>query len=184
MSKIIIGLTGQIASGKDVNKKYLEEKYGAKSFRFSTIMREIVTRLGLEINRHNLVNISLCLRKTFGEDLFAKTMANDVMNDAAEIIVVDGIRRLADIEYLKKVPGFHLISVDASPEIRYDRLIKRNENKGDSEKTYEQFLADEKLETEASIPSVMTQAEVTINNNGNFEELYQQIEVIMQNLNK
>jgi len=184
MAKIILGFTGQIASGKDVSKKYLEEKYGAKSFRFSIIMRELLNRLGLEINRYNLVSLSLCLRQTFGEDLFAKTMAKDVAADPAEIIVVDGIRRLADIEYLKKVPGFHLISIDADPKIRYDRLIKRNENKGDSEKTYEKFLDDEKLETEASIPAVMAKAEIALNNDGTLENLYRQIDSLMASLNK
>jgi hypothetical protein len=41
MSKIILGFTGPIASGKEVAKKYIETKYGASSFKFSTILRNI-----------------------------------------------------------------------------------------------------------------------------------------------
>jgi len=184
MSKIILGFTGQIASGKDVCKKYLEEKYGAKSFRFSTIMRELLSRLDLEINRQNLSSISLSLRQTFGEDLFAKTMAKDVTNDQTVIIVVDGIRRLADIEYLKRVSGFYLISIDALAETRYQRVIQRNENIGDHDKTFEQFLSDEKLETEMSIPAVMSQATIKINNNGNLGELYQRLDNMIAEIKK
>lgn len=174
-----------MASGKDVSKIYLEEKYGAKSFRFSTVMREILNRLHLEISRPNLTKVSFCLRQTFGEDLFAKVIANDVASEEAPLIVVDGIRRLADIEYLKKIPGFHLISLEADPKIRYERAVKRNENVGDREKTFEQFLLDhQKLETEVTIPAVMAQAEFIIKNEGSLEDLYAQIEKIMATLKK
>lgn len=182
MSKIIIGFTGPIASGKDASKKYLEEKYQGQSFRFSTVMRELLTRLSLEINRKNLSDISRCLRETFGEDLFAKTMAKDVMADPAEMIIVDGIRRLADIAYLKDVPGFHLISIEADIKIRYERLTKRGENADDSKKTFEGFLADHQLETELSIPAVMAEADFQINNNGSFADLYRQIDEIISTI--
>ena len=41
--KIIIGLTGKIACGKGVTKKYILSKYGerAADYRFSTILRDI-----------------------------------------------------------------------------------------------------------------------------------------------
>jgi dephospho-CoA kinase len=184
MTKIIVGFTGPIASGKDASKKYLEEKYRGKSFRFSTVMREILSRLSLEINRKNLSDVSRCLRETFGEDLFAKTMAKDVMADPANVIIVDGIRRLADIAYLKDVPGFNLISIDADPKIRHARLINRGENADDSRKTFEQFLADHQLETELSIPAVMAEANFKINNDGNFDDLHRQIDEIINTIKK
>lgn len=184
MSKIIVGFTGPIASGKDASKKYLEEKYQGKSFRFSTVMREILSRLSLEINRRNLSDISRCLRETFGEDLFAKTMAKDVMADPTNVIIVDGIRRLADIAYLKDVPGFSLISIDADPKIRHARLINRGENADDSQKTFEQFLADHQLETELSIPAVMAEANFQINNDGDFDDLHRQIDEIINTIRK
>ena len=185
MPKIIIGFTGLMASGKEVSKKYLEEKYGAKSFRFSTVMREILQRLDLEITRYNLVNISYCLRQTFGEDLFAKVMAKDVATETASLVVVDGIRRLADIEYLKKVPGFTLASIEATPEIRHARLVKRAENEGDAQKTFAQFQLDQQqLETEISIPGVMAEAKFRINNDRDFDTLYRQLDGIIAQIKK
>jgi dephospho-CoA kinase len=92
MPKIIIGLAGEIASGKDVTKKYLEINYGASCHRFSTILRDILNRLYLPIKRENMQDISTFLRQRFGEDLLAKIITEDVKNDPHEIVVVDGIR--------------------------------------------------------------------------------------------
>jgi dephospho-CoA kinase len=116
----------------------------------------------------------------FGDDLLAQAMARDVKESDDELIIVDGARRMNDLKYLKEVPGFHLIRIDADQKIRYERMIKRNENKGEADTTYEQFLADHQKETEATIPEVMDNAEFSIDNNGNLESLYTQIDKIIE----
>lgn len=184
MSKIIIGLVGEIASGKDVTKKYLELNYGANCHRFSTILRDILNRLYLPIERVNMQEMSTLLRQKFGEDLLAKIITEDVKNDPREIVVVDGIRRAADMVYLKQLPGFALISVNVEPKLRYERLVKRKENADDATKTYEQFLADGQRETELEIPQVMAGADYKLDNNGTRKNLYAQIEKIMIELEK
>ncbi len=181
--KIIIGLVGQIAAGKGTIAKYLTEKHGAVTYRFSTIMRDILNRLHLEINRKNLQNLSTVLRKQFGEDLFAKVIANDVDKDKNKLIVVDGIRRLADIAYLKDISGFFLVLVVADPQTRYQRLIKRTENSGDSQKTFREFLADQEKEADIEIPQVMAMAKYELNNDGGFDLLYQQIDDLLKKIN-
>ena len=103
MNKKIIGLVGKISSGKGTVAKYMEEKYNANTYRFSTILRDILKRLHSEINRKNLQDVSTALRQTLGEDILAKVMAEDVKKDDNDLIVVDGIRRMADIKYLKKL---------------------------------------------------------------------------------
>jgi len=184
MKKLILGLVGELSSGKDVTKKYLEENYGANCHRFSTILRDVLNRVYLPITRENMQNLSTILRHRFGEDLLAKIIAEDVKNDAHEIIVVDGIRRAADMVYLKKIPGFILVSIEVEAKTRYERLVKRQENADDASKTYEQFLADGKKEAELEIPEVMATANYKIDNNGTFESLYQQIENIIIELEK
>lgn len=184
MKKTVIGLVGEVASGKDVTKKYLEDNYGASCHRFSTILRDVLGRLYLPIVRGNLQNLSTLLRQNFGEDLFAKIVAEDVKNDPHEIIVVDGIRREADMIYLKALPGFVLLSIEVEAKTRYERLINRQENADDSSKTYEQFLADGQKETELDIAKVMATADYKLDNNGNLENLYNQIEKIIIELEK
>jgi len=181
MPKIILGLCGEIASGKGTAVKYLEEKYGATSHRFSTSLRDILKRLYLEINRENMQKVSLVLREGFGQDLLAKVITEDVKNDSGKIIIVDGVRRPADIEYLTKLPEFKLIYITAHIKTRYERIIKRGENADDLNKTFEQFQKDHEAETELLITKIGETAKIKIDNNGDYEALYKQINEIIEN---
>ncbi|MHB8904209.1 MAG: nucleoside/nucleotide kinase family protein [Patescibacteria group bacterium] len=184
MPKLILGFVGPLASGKEAAKKYLEEKYGASGHRFSTMLRDILKRIYLPINRNNMQDLSLALRNCFGSDTLARVIAEDVKNDTTEIVVVDGIRRMDDIVNLKNVEGFYLIGIEAKEEIRYERMKKRNENAGDDKKTFTDFINDGKKEAELEIPTVMSNARFTINNDGSFDDLYKQINEIIIKLEK
>jgi len=179
MEKIIIGLVGQIASGKGTVANYLEKNHQATTYKFSTMFRDILKRAHQEITRENMQGLSTVMRNQFGEDLLAKVMAEDVKNDRGQVIVVDGIRRMADIKYLKELENFKLVAITAKPEIRYERLLKRKENAGDDQKTYEQFLTDQNNEADAEIPVVMATSTAELNNDGDLQELHKQIEKII-----
>jgi len=178
-NKIILGFTGLMACGKGTAAKYLQEKYGADTFRFSTMLRDILDRLYLPQSRENFQIISPLLRETFGQDLMAKVIAKDVEGADSKLIAIDGMRRPADIEYLKKITGFRMVAIDVDAKVRYQRLKARAENPGDKEKTWEQFQAEHQAETEIYIPELMKQADVTIDNNGSLEEFYQQIDKLV-----
>jgi dephospho-CoA kinase len=179
MSKIIIGLVGPLASGKEVVKKYIEENYQAKSYKFSNSLRDILNRIYIPITRENLQNLSLNLRNLFGQDLLAKIITQDAQNDKHDIVIIDGARRLSDISHLQKLDNFKLISIDADLEIRYKRMCERNENEGDNKKTFTEFLEDNNREAEKEIPQVMAAAHFHIDNNQDFNNLYKQINEIM-----
>ena len=85
MKKTIIGLVGELASGKYVTKKYLAENYVASCHRFSSILRDVLSRLYLPIVRANLQKLSTALRQNFSEDIFAKIIAEDVKNDPMKL---------------------------------------------------------------------------------------------------
>ncbi len=184
MEKIIIGLVGPIASGKGETKKYLQKNYGATEHRFSTMLRDLLDRMHIEQSRENLQGISTILRQRFGEDLLAKVLTEDVKNDNQELIVIDGIRRMADIAYLKELSGFCLVSIDADEKTRYQRVVSRNENPGDGEKSFEDFQKDGRAETELTIPEVMEIAKITIKNDGEMEELHANIDKLLGSLRR
>jgi dephospho-CoA kinase len=179
MSKLIIGLVGPSAGGKGTVKDYLRKKFNAEDCRFSTILGDILNRVEVPISRENLQTLSTVLRKTFGEDLLAKAIANDAQKIKSEIAVIDGVRRITDIGHLMPLDNFVLVSVDASPEVRYKRAISRNQYLGDSQKTFEQFLLEHNSEADREIPEVMKSAKVKINNDGSFEDLYQQVDQLI-----
>ncbi len=182
MKKIILGFVGELASGKGTACRYLHKKYGAPSYRFSNILRDLLKRLSLDITRENQQHMSQILRETFGQDTLARVIAADVTGDPSELITVDGVRRLPDLSYLKKIPGFFLVSIIADPLTRYQRLIKRGENSDDTTKTFEQFQRDSQAEAELQIQEAAQTAQWTIDNNGTLDELHQQLEHILQSV--
>lgn len=184
MSKIIIGLVGPVASGKDVSKKYIEEHHGASSYKFSTVLRDILNRLYLPITRENMQDLSLDLRNRFGSDILAKVITADAKSDKGEIVIVDGVRRMDDIIHLSNLPEFKLISIEADINIRYERMKLRNENEGDANKTFAEFENDCQKEAEQEIPIVVSHAAYHLDNNGTLENLYAQIDKIITEINK
>lgn len=178
--KIVLGFVGLIASGKGTAAKYLQEKYSADTFRFSTMLRDLCDRVYLEKSRDNLIKMSEAIRQTFGEDTMSKVISEDAKNAKKDIIVVEGIRRMADIEYLSKLPNFILVEIFAEPTRRWERLTKRGENPDDNTKTYEQFLADHNRSAEISTPEVAKHATEHIDNNGSEGELDRQLDELIE----
>jgi dephospho-CoA kinase len=178
--KIIFGFTGLMASGKGAAALYLGARHAARTFRFSTILRDLLKRLDISETRENLVGVSEAIRHQFGEDILAKAMAHDAATASEACIVIEGIRREADITYLQKLPNFVLVSIDADLRTRYDRLVKRGENADDRSKTWEQFVADQERSTEISVPPVMALAQEHIDNNGTPQDLEHQLDELVK----
>ncbi len=180
MAKIILGFAGEIASGKGTAAKYLVDKYGSGYFRFSTILRDVLKRLHLEESRENAQKLSTLLRQNFSEDILSKAISEDVLSDRHDIIAVDGVRRLSDIKYLKDLPGFRLVYIEADIEKRFERIVKRGENVDDKNKTFEEFVKDNNRETETQIRGMKNDADFAVDNNGAIAELYGKIDGIVE----
>jgi dephospho-CoA kinase len=177
--KIILGLAGEIASGKGTTAQYIIDKHNGSSHRFSTMLRDVARRMYLEENRENLQKLSTIFRQNFHDDLLSMVIAKDVENDEHKIIAIDGVRRLADISYLKKIDGFKLVYIKADIEKRFDRITKRGENTDDAKKTFEEFEKDHQREAELQIKELKNHADYVIDNNDDFDDLYHQIDKII-----
>lgn len=177
---LIIGLVGQMVTGKGTAAEYLNKKYGALNYRFSDPLRDILDRMHTEKTRNNLQKLSTVLRQNFGEDVLAKIIKEDIKNSNYSIATVDGIRRWGDIELIKNAGNFVLTAIETSPEKRYERMIKRKENEGDEKKTYEEFLSDQQKEADAQIPQIMQEAQEKISNEDGFDDFYKQLDNIIK----
>ena len=177
--KTIIGLVGGPGAGKDVVADYLTERYGANSHRFATPITDCLKRLGLEISRDNTQKLSILTREAFGEDLYAKIMAESCSRDGSPTVIANGIRRPADIEHLRRLNGFVLVHVSTPPEIRLERMRRRGEKAGESDLTWEKFMEQENHPTESAIREVAAVADVELDNSGTLENLYRQIDAFM-----
>jgi dephospho-CoA kinase len=183
MAKLILGIAGEMSSGKGTIANHVIAERGGSAHRFSTILRDILDRVYLDQSRENFQVLSMILRKNFGEDVLAKSIYHDVKNDEHDIVVVDGVRRMADIAYLREIPHFKLVYVEADIKIRYDRIVKRGEKTDDLNKTFEEFKAEHEADAELQIRDLKNYANYVVNNDGVYTDLYKQIdEVIKENL--
>ena len=105
----------------------------------------------LEESRENLIKIGNNLRDEGGPGILADLMIPNL--NSLENHIVDSIRNPIEVNSLRREYPNHkfiLIAVDATPETRYERLKQRNRF-GDSS-SWEQFLAQEKLEESSTDP--------------------------------
>lgn len=181
---MILGIIGDMGSGKSTAATYLKEKYGASHYRFSDILREVLDLLLIPATRHNLIDLFLVLEPRFGANVLARPMAKAVAEDPNPLIVIEGIRREADIEELCKLPNFYLIGLTAHEKIRYQRTTIRGEKTDDNQKSFAEFQKDHELKTETNISMLMQDAFQIISNNGKVEDLTRNLDKLINELQK
>ena len=180
--KIVIGLAGQISSGKDTIADYIVKKYGGVSLSFSQPLRDILNRAFQPIDRANLVWLGQTLVDRFGTDILSKIIYKEIESSDKKIFVLPNIRREGDVSCFKDLPGYILIGVETDPKICYERLVKRSQNVDDQVKTWEQFQKDLQLSTEVTIDGLIKKSSIQINNNGSLEDLYKQVDKMIEEL--
>ena len=182
----IIGLTGRNASGKGTVASFLKKSSFVYHSLSDTLREELKTRK-LEENRDNLIMIGNSLREDGGPGILADLMISNLTS--LENHIVDSIRNPLEVKSLRREYDNHifsLISIDAKPEIRYERL-KQRDRIGDSS-SWKEFLAQEKLEESSSDPNkqqlfaTINEADHHIDNSGSLSDLENKISKIIDNL--
>jgi len=185
---MIIGVVGKIAAGKTTIAKFFEEK-GFCRVSCSDPLIDLLTHNLSEYSwlpeipekseptRDKLIEYGRHLKETFGEDILIR-LALDKKRKC-ENVVIDGVRSGGEIEAIKKRGGF-IIYVEARPEIRYERLKRRNAGKDKAIKSFEDFLKADKAEEKLYHTSMLKDlADFLIVNEGTLEELKAKVEEIM-----
>ena len=182
----IIGLTGRNAAGKGTVAAMLQNR----SFEYHSLsdtLRDEFKDRGIDESRKELTKLGNELRESRGPVVLADLMVASITSSTNHI--VDSIRNPFEVESLTREyekHKFYLISVDAKPEIRFQRLMERSRS-GDST-TWEQFLSQEALEESSDDPNkqqlflTMAKADFSIDNSGNLEDLERNIDNILDKL--
>lgn len=179
--KLVIGLVGQIGSGKTAVSEHIQDKYGGREHRFSQILMDVLDRLYLPHERAHLQNLGKSLRAGLGPDVIVNAFKKDLEKDESNVLIVDGIRYENEVELLRGFENSSLIFVAAPPEIRYERCVARGQ-KGEAKISYEQFLENEEAETEKRIGAIGKGADYVIENSGTLDELLEKVDEIMEEL--
>lgn len=179
---MIIGITGTLGAGKGTVAEYLIGK-GFKHYSVRDYLTEEVKKRNLPLNRDSLVNVANELRENNSPSFIVEELFKIASNSKGNCII-ESIRTEGEVIALKEKNGI-ILAVDADPKIRYERIVKR---KSETDQiTFEQFVSDEKREFISNDPNkqnlsrCIELADYKIENNKNIEDLYKQIEVIIEN---
>ncbi|USS40007.1 AAA family ATPase [Thermococcus aggregans] len=185
---MIVGIVGKIAAGKTTVAKFFEEK-GFCRVSCSEPLVDLLTHNISEYSwvpeipekseptRDKLIEYGKRLKEAFGEDILIRLALDKKRN--CKDVVIDGVRSKGEIEAIKKRGGV-IIYVDARPEIRYERLKRRNASKDKVIKSFEDFLKVDEAEEELYHTSKLKDlADFLIVNEGTLEELKEKVEELI-----
>ncbi len=174
----VVCIAGLIGSGKDTASEHIAKKYGHHIIDYANILRDICRREGLELTRDNLQN----LRIKYGNTFLGEEAVRQAKSSGHSKILFTPIRRSEDFLIPKeKLENVVMILVEADPKVRFERLkVRGRENDA---KDFFEFQRQETREFEIfDFKKTFSHADYKINNNGSREELYKQIDKIIEKI--
>jgi len=178
----VIGVVGEIGSGKDEVLKYLRAKYGVSFLSIGDIVRKMAEDEGVEGTRENLEAISRRCFQDIGKDCFVRMAEEEIVRQGWKVAGISGVRTPDDVELLRKTFGkdFILVRVDIKdPLVRFGRARRRHEERDPL--TYEAFQAQDNKEEETfKISAAGAAADYVLDNSGPLESLHSQIDGLVE----
>ena len=156
-------------AGKSTIVNKLEE-LGFEKFSLGDGIRAEAKRRSIEPSGENLGKIMLEVREKNGPGAVAELIKEPIQNSIEEVIIIDGVRSIAEIDVLKKFGKVKLLAIDASPQTRFNFLTLRG--RSDDPKTRDKFEERDIREIGVGLDKSMEIADKTItNHNLTIEEL-------------
>jgi len=122
----VIAFVGMPGAGKTEASNVAREM-GIPVIVMGDVLREEVKKRGLPPTDENIGGVANLLRKEEGMDAIAKRCIPKIEQIKSDVVVVDGIRGIAEVEAFKKAfdDNFTLVKIDAPFELRLERLGRR-----------------------------------------------------------
>jgi dephospho-CoA kinase len=184
MANNYIALVSTSSAGKGVVATMIQQLLAGKKtvsiHRYSDSMSFICQYLGQPNTKSALQKMSQCLRQHVFNDeaLLGKAIRMRADESTADVVVLDGARRLEDLEHFKDIP-MTVIAIDAPVEKRWEWQRNRTDRPHDKNDSFEAFVAREQFESETQIATLATTAGFHINNNGTLEHLKNQVHSVL-----
>jgi len=182
---MIIGLTGTIASGKDIISDALKKR-GFIALSLSDEVREECKARGIELTRENLQKLGNDMRKESGNGILAQRILMKITNPQKNY-VINGIRNTAEVAELKNWPSFYMMAVDSPQQTRFQRMMTRN-RPSDPKNFYEFTKVDavdqgkEQDNSGQQVLACMKIADCSIYNDFSVERLIDKVNFMVQQI--
>lgn len=168
---VALFLTGRMGAGKDVVADYLVDKYNFTKTAFANGIRDLITRYNPfyipKSNRLLEIDVGNTMRAWFGDDIWIKSALSKEFMNSINTVVSDG-RFPLEYKICVEEAGFRHIHIDASTDIRLQRIYKR-----DGRVDHNLFYSPD----DCQIP--LTRNTTVIINNGSLEDLYEVLDGLM-----
>lgn len=162
MAKLIVCLTGMPGAGKSTIAEGLKSK-GFEKIIMGDAVRAEAARRKIEPTGENLGKLMLELRQKNGPGAVAELIKNQIANSKSEVIVIDGVRSIAEVDVLKKFGTVKLLSIHASADTRFKFLSDRG--RSDAPSGHEEFSKRDSREMSVGMGESIALADETISNN-------------------
>ena len=122
--KKLILITGMSGSGKTTLADMFRED-GFSVLTMGDVIRGLAAERGLEPTPEVLGSIAKGIREEHGDTAVAVKCVERLRGMGETVVVIDGIRSLAEVDVFRGSFKGILVAVHASPEMRYERLRER-----------------------------------------------------------
>ncbi|MDR1758515.1 MAG: sulfurtransferase TusA family protein [Bacteroidales bacterium] len=179
----IFGITGTLGAGKGTVVEYMIERYHFRHYSVRAYLLENIRQRNLPENRDSMVIVANDLREKYGNSFIVDELYKTALAHHCPAII-ESIRTPGEIDSLKNKGNFILLSVDAPPETRYQRILCRQSET--DRVSYQDFLENEKREMHSDNPAkqnlaaCIARADFSFYNSADKETLYKEIDKMMQ----
>jgi dephospho-CoA kinase len=126
------------------------------------VIRGETKKRGLEPNAKNTGEVMKLLRKERGEAAVAELCLEAISKARSEMVVVDGIRSMAEVDAFRKKASVMLVAVYASPSRRFELLKERG--RADDPLSRGMFQERDQRELDVGIGRAIALADETVSN--------------------
>lgn len=160
--KLIVCLTGMPGAGKTTIAEALQSK-GYDKITMGDAVRSEATRRKIEPTSENLGKIMLELRERNGPGAVAKLIKDQILNSKSDVILIDGVRSIAEVNVLKKIGKVRILAIHASGDTRFKFLTGRG--RSDAPGDRDDFTKRDSREIGVGMSESIALADETISNN-------------------
>jgi dephospho-CoA kinase len=164
----IIAVVGMPGAGKAIVSKAASSR-GIPVLVCGDVVREETKKRGLSPTPENIGKVMLSIRQEDGPDVVAKRLIPKITSSGAPLVVVEGVRSMAEVEELRRNHTVVIVAVHASPKTRYERLAARA--RSDDPKSWQEFAERDARELGVGIGNVIALAQEMLVNEKSVEEM-------------
>jgi dephospho-CoA kinase len=172
-----VALIGHFGVGKDTASEYLKEKHNFEVVSIYQPLRKLALEIFGTQKRQELNKLGFALSSAFGNDIFIWWCSKQITQN--KHYVIKDARFKNEIEWLSSVCDA-LIYLNAKPEVVFER-IKIRGREGDP-KTLEELKT--LWEEEGEIESAKHLANFVLDNNGEKQKLFCELDKILERFEK